>query len=118
MSEQSTQKLLNWQELQQELIARALKDEHFRRQLLDDPKAVVEKEMRRVNAEAKMPADLEVKVIVQPTNAFYLVLPEIPGETSVLELAKKAEKAHYGVQLDVMNSLVVDGKPGQCIIGI
>jgi hypothetical protein len=118
MSEQNTSKLPNWQEFQNELIAKALKDNHFRQQLLDDPKAVVEQEMSKLNDGAKLPAALDVKVIIQPADTLYLVLPAIPEETSVMELAKKAESAHYGVDLDVMGSLYLGGKPGQCIIGI
>lgn len=82
MSDQNTPKLPSWQEFQNELIGRALKDESFRQELLADPKAVVEKEMGKLKEGSKLPAALEVKVIEQPANALYLVLPTLSDELS------------------------------------
>lgn len=76
------QRLPAWQEFQNELIVRALKDESFRSELLANPKAVVEKEMGKINEGAKLPDAVEVKVIDQPANALYLVLPIVPDELS------------------------------------
>lgn len=79
MSDQNTPKP-SWQEFQNELIGRALKDESFRQALLANPKAVVEKEMGKLQEGAKLPGLLEIKVIEQPANALYLVLPTLPDE--------------------------------------
>lgn len=76
------QKLPTWQEFQNELIGKALKDESFRQELLADPKGVVEREMGKIKEGSKLPADLEVKVIAQPANALYLALPTLPDEPS------------------------------------
>ena len=78
----NNQTLPTWQEFQNELIVRALKDESFRQELLTNPKTVVEKEMAKLKEGAKLPASLEVKVIEQPANALYLVLPTLPDELS------------------------------------
>ncbi|SHH98089.1 NHLP leader peptide family RiPP precursor [Desulfosporosinus lacus] len=82
MSEQSTPNLPSWQEFHNELIVKALKDESFRQELLANPKAVVEQEMGKLKEGSKLPAGLEVKVIQQPANALYLVLPTMPEELS------------------------------------
>lgn len=84
MSEQKkyTQKLPTWQEFQNGLMVRALKDESFRKELLVNPRAVVEKEMGKLKQGAKLPENLEVKVIEQPQNALYLILPTISDELS------------------------------------
>jgi hypothetical protein len=82
MSDQETPKLIKWQELQNELIVRAMKDENFRKELLSNPKALVEKEIGKLKKDAKLPETLEVKVIEQPANALYLVLPTMPDELS------------------------------------
>jgi len=82
MSEQNPPNLPSWQEFQNELIVKALKDESFRQELLADPKAMVEKEMGKLKEGSKLPAGLEVKVIQQPANALYLVLPTMPEELS------------------------------------
>lgn len=64
-----------WQEFQHRLIVRAMKDDNFRKELLANPKAVVENEMDKLKPGSKLPAALEIKIIEQPTNALYLVLP-------------------------------------------
>lgn len=82
MSEQkgNASKLPSWQEFQSELIAKAMKDESFRQELLANPKEVMEKEMGKVKQGVKLPKTVEVKVIEQPANALYLVLPTISDE--------------------------------------
>lgn len=80
MNDQSTPKLPTWQEFHNEMIVKALKDEIFRQELIADPKAVLEKEMGKVKEGIKLPAAWEVKVIEQPANALYLVLPAMSGD--------------------------------------
>lgn len=75
-------KLPNWLEFANDLIVRALKDESLRKELLADPKAVVEREMGKIKEGSKLPDALEIKVIEQPANALYLVLPTLPGKLS------------------------------------
>jgi hypothetical protein len=82
MNDQNTPKLSTWQEFHNELIVKALKDENFRKELIADPKAVVEKEIGKIKEGMKLPATLEIKVIEQPANAIYLVLPTVTDELS------------------------------------
>jgi hypothetical protein len=83
MSEQNnSNQLPDWQEFQNQLIAKALSDENFRAELISDPKAVVEKEMGKLKEGAKLPAGLEVKLIEQPADTLYLILPTMSGELS------------------------------------
>jgi hypothetical protein len=92
MSEkENSQKLPTWQEFQTALVARTLKDESFRKELLANPKAVVEKEMGKLKIGAKLPAALEIKVLEQPANTLYLVLP-----TAIEELSDEALDAVAG----------------------
>jgi len=82
----SENKLLAWLDFPNGLIERATKDENFRKKLMANPKAVMEREMGKLKKGAKFPDALEVKVIEQPENVFYLVLPaatnQIPDEES------------------------------------
>ena len=71
-----------WQEFQKELILRATRDEHFRRELIADPKDVVEREMSKLIQEFKLPETVEIKVIEQPTNSLYIVLPAVCEQLS------------------------------------
>ncbi|MBI4276868.1 MAG: NHLP leader peptide family natural product precursor [Armatimonadetes bacterium] len=64
---------------------RAMKDPAFRKELLADPKAA----LQRLLGE-ELPAELNVRVVEEDANTVYLVLPpasEGPGELSEAELA-------------------------------
>ncbi len=52
------------------LINKALEDEVFKRQLMSNPKATIEKEMGE-----KLPEGLEIEVLEQQPEKLYLVLP-------------------------------------------
>jgi len=72
---ENTKKLPTWREFQSMLIVKAMKDRSFHQELLANPKAVIEREMGKLKEGAKLPATMEVKVIEQPANVLYLVLP-------------------------------------------
>lgn len=74
------------------LIVKAMKDEGFHQELLANPKAAIEREMGKLKEGAKLPASLEVRVIEQPANALYLVLPA----AQVSELSNEALDAVAG----------------------
>jgi len=57
-------------ELQVPLLAKACRDEAFKKALIADPKAAIEKQFR-----IKIPADIKITVLQEETNHFYLVLP-------------------------------------------
>jgi len=62
-------------DLEIHLITRALKDEGFKRELMANPKAVVEKELG-----TKLPDNMEYNVIEETEAALYIVLPSNPYE--------------------------------------
>ena len=72
-------------EAEDQLVNRAIKDEAFRQQLISNPKSTISSELG-----IQLPAGLEVKVIEESPNTFYLVLPPAAageeGELSDLEL--------------------------------
>src|SRR4028119_64124 len=72
-------------DLEIHLITRALKDEAFKRELLANPKAVVEKELG-----TKLPEELEINVLEETENTFYMVLPCNPYEGMSEEKLKAA----------------------------
>lgn len=67
--------LENRKDLEAGLIQKALEDEAFRQQLLQNPKAAIEAFTGK-----KLPSDVEVTVLEEKPNLFYLVLPENPDE--------------------------------------
>jgi len=73
-------------QLEEKLIAKAMKDEAFRKHLLENPKAALEAETG-----IKIPEALNLKVVEEDPASFYLVLPpkinpETEDELSEAEL--------------------------------
>ncbi len=62
-------------ELERQLIARALRDEAFRQQLIADPRAALEAELARLQLEIRLPETLRVKVLEEDPDTLYLILP-------------------------------------------
>jgi hypothetical protein len=59
------------------LAARALEDENFRRELLENPQAVVERECGLLlGAEVRLPEDLRIEVHQESSSSMHLVIPE------------------------------------------
>jgi hypothetical protein len=73
-------------QLEEKLIARAMKDEAFRKTLLENPKAAIEEETG-----IKIPDAINLKVVEENPSTFYLILPpkinpEAEDELSEAEL--------------------------------
>ncbi len=57
-------------QIEQQIIEKAMKDESFRKLLLEEPKITLEREVGM-----RIPDSINVKVIEEDTQTFYLVLP-------------------------------------------
>jgi hypothetical protein len=58
------------------LAARALEDENFRRELLENPRAVVERECGLLlGTDARLPEDLRIEVHQESSRVMHLVIP-------------------------------------------
>jgi len=73
-------------QLEEKLIAKAMKDETFRKNLLENPKTAIEEETG-----IKLPESINLKVVEENPSNFYLVLPptinpETEDELSEAEL--------------------------------
>ena len=60
-------------DMEADIIARAMKDEGFARELRADTKAVIEREV------GKLPEGIEVKLVEETADTLYLVLPARPS---------------------------------------
>ena len=56
--------------LEEQLVAKAMKDEAFRKNLLENPKAAIEEETG-----IKLPEAINLKVLEENPSTFYLILP-------------------------------------------
>jgi hypothetical protein len=83
-------------QLEEKLIARAMKDEAFRKTLLENPKAAIEEETG-----IKVPGAVNLHVVEEGPSTFYLVLPpkikpETEDELSEAELEMVAGGYDWG----------------------
>jgi len=75
-------------DLTAQVIARAWKDEAFKQELLRDPTAVVARELRRLDPEARLPEQVQLHVLEETPTTRYLVLPPKPTIESGAELSE------------------------------
>jgi hypothetical protein len=59
------------------LIARAWKNEEFKKRLLSNPKEVIEEEIAKMGG-GHLPADMEVRILTEDPKHIYIVLPQNP----------------------------------------
>ena len=65
------------------IIARALRDDEFRSELLANPKIVMERELGELLGKTvTLPADFEVRIVEETPNVAYIVLPAKVPATS------------------------------------
>jgi hypothetical protein len=83
-------------ELERRLIQRSLQDEHFRQQLLSEPKPIIEREIG-----TQLPEGVRVVAVEEAADTIYLVLPSaspLVGEGGELsdELIESVSGAGWG----------------------
>jgi Nitrile hydratase, alpha chain len=86
MADQTTRR-----DMELQLIEKAWKDAAFRQALLTDPRGAVERELG-----AKLPAGLQVKVVAESPDTFYLVLPANPDRAPAGQLTDEQLEAVAG----------------------
>lgn len=65
-------------ELEEKLITKAWQDSSFKQELLSNPKLALEKEG------ISLPASIEIRVVEENANVFYLVIPTQPNSAEEL----------------------------------
>ena len=71
------------QQLEQKLIEKAMKDETFRKQLIENPGAAIEAE-----TEIKIPETMNIKVLEEDPKTFFLILPHLEKHDHEIELTE------------------------------
>jgi Nitrile hydratase, alpha chain len=78
--------------LEKQLISRIIKDNTFKKELLNNPQKIVGEMLG-----TEIPQDYEIKVFEQPANTLYLVIPEhIENNSSGAELTEEDLEAVAG----------------------
>ncbi|ATW27846.1 NHLP leader peptide family RiPP precursor [Candidatus Formimonas warabiya] len=63
-----------WAEIEKKLIEKAWQDDQFRKELITNPKKVIEQELG-----CALPANINVKVVEETADTFYFRLPVNPN---------------------------------------
>jgi hypothetical protein len=79
------------QQIEQQLIEKAMKDESFRKQLIENPGAAIETELGM-----KIPVTMNIKVLEEDPKTFFLVLPYTLPNNPELELTEAELKSVAG----------------------
>ena len=87
-----------------QLIEKAWKEDAFRQALLTDPRGAVEKALG-----GKLPAGLQVKLVEETADTFYLVLPPNPDRAPSGQLSDQQLEAVAGGWSDTCNDTCVGG---------
>jgi hypothetical protein len=101
-------------QLEEKLIAKTMKDETFRKSLLENPKAAIEEETG-----IKLPEAINLKVVEENPSTFYLVLPPKinPGtEDELSEAELEMVSGGYGDGSSMTESGMISclGQLGAC----
>jgi hypothetical protein len=86
MADQKTRR-----DVELQLIEKAWKDDAFRQALVTDPQGAVERELG-----AKLPAGIQVRVVAESADTFYLVLPANPDRAPAGQLTDQQLEAVAG----------------------
>ena len=68
-------------QFEKRIIEKAMKDEIFRNQLLENPKEVIELELG-----LKLPESLKIHVLMEDSHSVYLILPQMSASAGSEEL--------------------------------
>ena len=99
----------NMQELEQKIIEKAMKDETFRKQLIENPSATLNNEFGFAT-----PESVEIKVLEEEPGKIYIVLPRAAADSSGEELSDaELQNVSGGSFLDCMTYVTACGGP-QC----
>jgi hypothetical protein len=79
------------QQFEQRLIEKAMKDEAFRKRLIENPGAAIEAETGM-----KMPEAFKIKVLEEDPQTVYLVLPQNSAANDIMELSDAELEAVAG----------------------
>ena len=65
------------------LVARALKNQSFRRRFVLDPTGVYDEELRSAMPNHAIPEGVEIRIVEETESIFYVVLPCIPPDMNL-----------------------------------
>ena len=71
--------MTNFVDLERDVIGTALRDDGYRNQLVQDPRAVLDRELARIKPGLKLPAGVSVRVVQQAAGEICIVLPAAAG---------------------------------------
>jgi hypothetical protein len=92
--------------VQEQVLERAVKDERFRQEVLNNPRAVLAKEYN-----VHIPETVSIRVVEDTADTFTIALP--PKQESMQELSDAELEAVSGGQIVIANTFICSSK-GVC----
>jgi hypothetical protein len=92
------------QKIEAHLVAKAWKNESFKQELLNNPKAIIEQEFG-----AQLPEALKIQIMEEDTETLYITLPTLP-EWNREELSDKELEAVVGGAGDLFGAVFPEAK--------
>ena len=69
---------LTREDLESQIISRALRDQDYRQRLIADPKTVIAEELTQTEGDTSISDEIDIEVLAETSNKRYLVLPASP----------------------------------------
>lgn len=95
-------KSMNRDQFESMIIHKAWKDENYKKALLANPKAVLEKELNALKPGTKLPDNLKVQVVEENPTSLTLVIPQLPTKMGAELSDKDLENVAGGVPVVVV----------------
>ncbi|MEI7606519.1 MAG: NHLP leader peptide family RiPP precursor [Rhodospirillaceae bacterium] len=83
---QTPRKPLTRRELEALIIAKAWRNPAYKKRLSENPKAVLQEELKAIDPSIKLPDSLQVQVHEEDPDLFHLVVPRNPADISLGEV--------------------------------
>lgn len=93
--------------VQEQVLVRAVKDEHFRQEVLNNPRAVLAREYN-----VHLPETVSIRVVEDTTDTLTIALP--PKQESMQELSDAELEAVTGGQLVIAGTFICTFGKGGC----
>jgi hypothetical protein len=100
MTEQKTP--VGRKEFEAKIVKKTWENAVFKKELLANPKSVLERELQSIQPGVKLPASINVKVVEETADTIYLVLPRNPKEALGKELSDSELEAVAGGTITVV----------------
>lgn len=70
--------IMSRKDFENQIIKKAWRDPEYKERLINNPKLVIEEELKAIDPNFKFSQDIDINVITEENNKIYIVIPEDP----------------------------------------